>query len=106
MTHLPNMETLLPLLALWPLLLLALLLWRRSRAWAAALAPWAAVPALLLALYAVLGAALMSPAAASLNLQTAAAPPTLEWPHLLLGLRFGLDATGSIFLLQIGRAHV
>ncbi|WP_052369024.1 complex I subunit 5 family protein [Serpentinimonas barnesii] len=102
MTHLPNMETLLPLLALWPLLLLALLLWRRSRAWAAALAPWAAVPALLLALYAVLGAALMSPAAASLNLQTAAAPPTLEWPHLLLGLRFGLDATGSVFLLLAG----
>ncbi len=92
----------LPLLALWPLLLLGLLLWRRSRALAAALAPWAAVPALLLALYATLGTGLISHPAPLGTLPAGAAHPTLEWPHLLLGLRFGLDATGSIFLLLAG----
>lgn len=92
----------LPLLALWPLLLLGLLLWPRSRALAAALAPWAAVPALLLALYATLGTALISHPDPLSTLPAGAAHPTLEWPHLLLGLRFGLDATGSIFLLLAG----
>lgn len=92
----------LPLLALWPLLLLGLLLWPRSRALAAALAPWAAVPALLLALYAILGTALISHPDPLSTLPAGAAHPTLEWPHLLLGLRFGLDATGSVFLLLAG----
>ena len=103
----------LPLLPLFPLLLILLLLWRRSRALATALAPWAAVPALLLALYAalyaalgpalsatVLGAALTGP---TVSLAAPAAPPmALEWPQLLLGLRFGLDGLGTVFLLLAG----
>jgi len=103
MTPMPNLAALLPLLALWPLLLLLLLLWPRSRALAAAMAPWAAVPALLLALYVTLGTALMSHPLPLNTLSAGAAHPfVLEWPHLLLGLRFGLDATGSIFLLLAG----
>jgi formate hydrogenlyase subunit 3/multisubunit Na+/H+ antiporter MnhD subunit len=94
----------LPLLPLFPLLLILLLLWRRSRALAAALSPWAAVPALLVALYAAvyatLGADLTGPA---VSLAAPAAPPSaLEWPQLLLGLRFGLDGLGTVFLLLAG----
>jgi formate hydrogenlyase subunit 3/multisubunit Na+/H+ antiporter MnhD subunit len=90
----------LPLLPLFPLLLVLLLLWRRSRALATALAPWAAVPALLLALYAALGAALAGPVASPSP--TTAPPLALEWPQLLLGLRFGLDGLGTVFLLLAG----
>ena len=94
----------LPLLPLFPLLLILLLLWRRSRALAAALSPWAAVPALLVALYAAvyatLGADLTGPA---VSLAAPAAPPSaLEWPQLLLGLHFGLDGLGTVFLLLAG----
>ena len=94
----------LPLLPLFPLLLILLLLWRRSRALAAALAPWAAVPALLLALYAAFGAALSATLAGpAVSLAAPAAPPmALEWPQLLLGLRFGLDGLGTVFLLLAG----
>jgi formate hydrogenlyase subunit 3/multisubunit Na+/H+ antiporter MnhD subunit len=103
----------LPLLPLFPLLLILLLLWRRSRALAAALAPWAAVPALLVALYAALYAALVPTLSATIlgaaltgptvSLAAPAAPPlALEWPQLLLGLRFGLDGLGTVFLLLAG----
>jgi len=103
----------LPLLPLFPLLLILLLLWRRSRALATALAPWAAVPALLVALYAALYAALVPTLSATIlgaaltgptvSLAAPAAPPlALEWPQLLLGLRFGLDGLGTVFLLLAG----
>ena len=102
----------LPLLPLFPLLLILLLLWRRSRALAATLAPWAAVPALLVALYAALGAAFGADLGADLGsaltgpaggIAPSAAPPlALEWPQLLLGLRFGLDGLGTVFLLLAG----
>lgn len=64
---------------LLPLLLAALTLHPPSRRVGLALAPWAALPALLLALAAPAGL-------------------PLELPWLLLGSRFGLDETGRLFL--------
>ena len=55
------------------------LLLPRLRPAALAVAPWAALPALLLALFAPAGL-------------------TLELPSVLLGTRLGLDATGQVFL--------
>jgi formate hydrogenlyase subunit 3/multisubunit Na+/H+ antiporter MnhD subunit len=73
--HLPALAVLLPL-ALAPLVLL--------RGWAGragrALAPWAALPALAVALL-------------------PAAPTPASYPGLLLGTRVGVDATGGLFLL-------
>lgn len=77
------MSAWLPVLAvLAPLLLALLLIWRKTRKLAQALAPWAAVPALAAVVLAPLDAA-----------------GWIEWPGILLGLRFGLDATGHGFLL-------
>lgn len=73
-----------------PLVLAALLAapGRLLRSAALALAPWAALPALALAVPAVLS----SPASDGPR-------ATLELPWLLLGSSFGIDDTGSVFLL-------
>lgn len=77
------MSAWLPVLAvLAPLLLALLLIWRKTRNLAQALAPWAAMPAL-----------------AAVVLAPLDATGWIEWPGILLGLRFGLDATGRSFLL-------
>lgn len=62
-----------------PLLLALLLAWPRARAFALAAGPWAALPALACALW--------------------RDDAVLALPEVLLGLRFGLDATGRTFLL-------
>ncbi|MGF1548163.1 MAG: complex I subunit 5 family protein [Thiotrichales bacterium] len=67
-------------IVLTPLLLLALLVPRVTRAHALRLAPWAPLPALLLAV--------LAPTEA-----------VAEWPALLLGIRLGLDPIGRVFLL-------
>jgi len=77
------MSAWLPVLAvLAPLLLALLLIWRKTRNLAQALAPWAAMPAL-----------------AAVVLAPLDATGWIELPDILLGLRFGLDATGHGFLL-------
>lgn len=63
-----------------PLVCVPFLLIARTRATALRCAPWGAVPALLLAVFAPLDTG-------------------IEVPWMLLGVRFGLDATGRIFLL-------
>ena len=73
---------LLPLTPLLPLVLFAGLWWRRGSAVAMRLAPWGALPALLLALLPQNGTAFHAP-----------------W--LLLGGNLGLDETGRTFLLLI-----
>lgn len=65
----------------WPVLVAALMAPRHARGVASSLAPWAAVPALALAL---------------------AAPPPADLPWLLLGARFEIDEVGRIFLLFSG----
>ncbi|MEX2540167.1 MAG: complex I subunit 5 family protein [Trueperaceae bacterium] len=63
----------------------------RLRAAATALAPWAALPAVALAVPAVL------------SIHVSDAPQTrLDLPWLLLGSTFGIDDTGSVFLLLTG----
>ena len=62
-----------------PLLVVTALVAGRMRPDALQLAPWAAVPALLVSL-------------------TSSADALLEVPWLLLGARFGVDATGRVFL--------
>ena len=74
------MAALIALSLLAPLLIAALLWLPAGRALGLRLAPWAPLPALLLAL-------------------AAPAPFELELPWLLLGSRLGLDETGRIFLL-------
>jgi hydrogenase-4 component B len=74
------MAALIALSLLAPLLLAALLWLPAGRALGLRLAPWAPLPALLLAL-------------------AASAPFELELPWLLLGSRLGLDETGRVFLL-------
>jgi formate hydrogenlyase subunit 3/multisubunit Na+/H+ antiporter MnhD subunit len=74
------MAALIALSLLAPLLLAALLWLPAGRALGLRLAPWAPLPALLLAL-------------------AAPAPFELELPWLLLGSRLGLDETGRVFLL-------
>jgi formate hydrogenlyase subunit 3/multisubunit Na+/H+ antiporter MnhD subunit len=62
-----------------PIVLAAAVAWPPARRGAAALAPWAALPAL--------GCALWPP------------PSTIDAPSWLIGLRFGLDDTSRTFLL-------
>lgn len=62
-----------------PLLLAVAVAWPTTRRAGTMLAPWAAAPALAGALWAT--------------------PEVFEAPHVLLGLRFGLDETGRSFLL-------
>ncbi|MDZ7595636.1 MAG: proton-conducting transporter membrane subunit, partial [Thiobacillus sp.] len=74
------MDTLIALSLAAPLLVAALLWLPASRALGLRLAPWAPLPALILAL-------------------AAPTPYELDLPWLLLGTRLGLDETGRVFLL-------
>ncbi|QOP42988.1 hypothetical protein FJR45_03085 [Sulfurimonas sediminis] len=74
-------ESLLLFGVLWPLMSVPVLAVKKIRAVVLSLVPWAALPALLAALF--------------------VSPDTfhLEFPWLILGVQIGLDTTGSLFLL-------
>mgnify|MGYP002639467953 CR=1 FL=1 len=78
------LESLLFLSVGWPLLILYMLIVKKMHSTALYLAPWAAIPALMAAVFIT--------------------PDTIEWnlPWLLLGSKVGLDQTGKVFLLLAG----
>ncbi|MEN4046181.1 proton-conducting transporter membrane subunit [Sulfurimonas sp. NWX367] len=76
-----SVNSLLLLGVLWPLMLVPLLSLKKIRPITLSLAAWAGIPALFAAL-------LVSPSIAHWN-----------FPWLLLGMKIGLDATGTLFLL-------